>query len=154
MSSYTSAIASLRGVSSSGAASRVLMCGEPCRSVCGDSCMVHPLSDRIASSSASRSVAIALMLHIIGLSVHYNCEARTLSIDQNGYIEGVLTKFGMSKAWTALTPAMETINTLGPQEADVTSAKEVHHFALLVGSLLWIAQGSRPNIAFAIGHCT
>ncbi|KAJ1585839.1 hypothetical protein NDA12_002285 [Ustilago hordei] len=91
--------------------------------------------------------------HIIGLNVRYDHEAHTLSIDQNGYIEGVLTKFRMSEAWTALTPAMETINSLGPWEADVASTEEVHYYALLVGSLLWIAQGSRPDIAFTVGCC-
>lgn len=50
-------------------------------------------------------------------------------------------------------PATETINTLGLQEGDMASAEEVHHYASLVGSLLWVAQGSRPNIAFAVGCC-
>lgn len=50
-------------------------------------------------------------------------------------------------------PVTETINTLGPREGDTASTEEVCHYASLVGSLLWIAQGSRPNIAFAVGHC-
>ncbi|CCF51999.1 uncharacterized protein UHOR_17014 [Ustilago hordei] len=91
--------------------------------------------------------------HIIRLSVQYDRKARTLSIDQNGYIDGVLTKFGMSEAWTAPTPATETINSLSPWEANIASAEEVRHYVSLVGSLLWIAQGSRPDIAFAVGCC-
>ncbi|SPC60920.1 uncharacterized protein UHOD_11195 [Ustilago sp. UG-2017b] len=76
-----------------------------------------------------------------------------LSIDQSGYIEGVLTKFGMDEAWAAPTPATEMIITLGPREGDTASAEEVRHYASLVGSLLWVAQGSRPDIAFAVGRC-
>lgn len=76
-----------------------------------------------------------------------------LSIDQSGYIEGVLTKFGMDEAWAAPTPATEMINTLGPREGDTASAEEVRHYASLVGSLLWVAQGSRPDIALAVGRC-
>ncbi|CCF51121.1 hypothetical protein NDA11_005404 [Ustilago hordei] len=91
--------------------------------------------------------------HIIGLSVHYEHEKCTLSIDQSGYIEGVLEKFGMSEAWLASTPVTEPINSLKPQEGEVASAEEVCHYASLVGSLLWIAQGSRPDITFAIGRC-
>ncbi|SPC63948.1 uncharacterized protein UHOD_11381 [Ustilago sp. UG-2017b] len=52
----------------------------------------------------------ASVSHIIGLSVQYKREERTLSIDQSGYIEGILVKFGMNEAWTASTPATEAIN--------------------------------------------
>ena len=48
-----------------------------------------------------------------------------LSIDQGGYIKGVIAKFGMDLAWTALTPATKSINSLKPQEGDTTSAEEV-----------------------------
>ncbi|SOV02267.1 uncharacterized protein UDID_19160 [Ustilago sp. UG-2017a] len=92
--------------------------------------------------------------HNIGLSVQYRHEERTLSIDQSGYIEGILVKFGMNEAWTASMLATESINNLKPREGDAASAEEVWHYALLVGSLLWIAQGSRPDIAFAVGRCT
>ncbi|SAM84819.1 uncharacterized protein UBRO_20855 [Ustilago bromivora] len=91
--------------------------------------------------------------HIIGLNMHYNHEAHTLLIDQSGYIEGIIAKFGMDKAWTALMPATESINTLKPQEGDMASTEEVQHYASLVGSLLWIAQGSKPDITFAVGRC-
>ncbi|CCF51455.1 hypothetical protein NDA11_007698 [Ustilago hordei] len=91
--------------------------------------------------------------HIIGLNVRYKHEECTLSIDQSGYIEGILIKFRMEKAWTALTLATESINDLRPQEGDTASVEEVWHYASLVGSLLWVMQGSRPDIAFAIGRC-
>ncbi|SOV04272.1 uncharacterized protein UDID_17049 [Ustilago sp. UG-2017a] len=91
--------------------------------------------------------------HIISLNVHYDREACTLSSNQSRYIEGVLTKFGMDEAWAASTLATETINTLGPREGDTASTKEVRYYASLVGSLLWITQGSRPDIAFAVGRC-
>lgn len=52
--------------------------------------------------------------HIIGLNVDYNREAHMLSINQSRYIEGILMKFGMDRAWAASTLATEAINTLGP----------------------------------------
>ncbi|SAM82184.1 uncharacterized protein UBRO_20643 [Ustilago bromivora] len=66
--------------------------------------------------------------HIIGMKVKYDREAHTLSIDQSGYIKGTLEKFA--------------------------SEEETKHYASLVGSLLWIKQGTHPNIAFAVGRCT
>ncbi|KAJ1029093.1 hypothetical protein NDA18_002721 [Ustilago nuda] len=52
--------------------------------------------------------------HIIRLNVNYNQEARMLSINQSGYIKGVIAKFGRDQAWTASTPATESINSLKP----------------------------------------
>ncbi|SAM86438.1 uncharacterized protein UBRO_20981 [Ustilago bromivora] len=92
--------------------------------------------------------------HIIGLNMQYSQEAHTLSNNQSRYIEGVLAKFGMDKVWAASTPATETINTFRPQEDDTASAEEVCHYTSFVGSLLWITQGSRPDITFAVGCCT
>ncbi|SPC63851.1 uncharacterized protein UHOD_11351 [Ustilago sp. UG-2017b] len=80
--------------------------------------------------------------YIIGLNVHYNWEARTLLIDQSGYIEGVLTKFGMDEAWAAPMPATETINTLGPREGDTASTEEF--VANLSGEHLAAAKRGRP----------
>ncbi|SAM62525.1 uncharacterized protein UBRO_21031 [Ustilago bromivora] len=91
--------------------------------------------------------------HIIRLNVHYDREACMLLINQSGYIKGILTKFGMDEAWAASTPATKTINTLGLREGDTASDEEVHHYASLVGSLLWITQGSRPDITFTVGRC-
>ncbi|SPC64206.1 uncharacterized protein UHOD_11701 [Ustilago sp. UG-2017b] len=91
--------------------------------------------------------------HIIRLNVHYDREARMLSINQSGYIKGILTKFGMDEAWAASTLATETINTLGPREGDTASDEEVCHYTSLVRSLLWITQGSRPDITFTVGRC-
>ncbi|KAJ1018638.1 hypothetical protein NDA13_006329 [Ustilago tritici] len=91
--------------------------------------------------------------HIVGLNMHYDHEARTLSINQNRYIEGVIAKFGMDEAWTASTPVTKSINTLKLREGDMASTKEVQHYSSLVGLLLWIAQGSRPEITFAVGRC-
>ncbi|SAM63164.1 uncharacterized protein UBRO_21039 [Ustilago bromivora] len=89
--------------------------------------------------------------HIIGMNVKYNHKVQTLSIDQSGYIEGTLEKFSMSDAWTVLSPAIETINVMGPRQGDIANAEEIRHYTSLVGSLLWIAQATHPDIAFAIG---
>ncbi|KAJ1029743.1 hypothetical protein NDA13_002986 [Ustilago tritici] len=43
--------------------------------------------------------------HIIRMNVKYDCEVQMLLIDQSGYIEGTLEKFGMSDAWAVHSPA-------------------------------------------------
>ncbi|CCF48866.1 hypothetical protein NDA11_006600 [Ustilago hordei] len=91
--------------------------------------------------------------HIIRLNVHYNQEAWMLLINQSGYIEGVIAKFRMDQAWVVMTPATESINSLKPQEGDSASTKEIQQYTSLVGSLLWITQGTRPNITFAVSRC-
>ncbi|SOV04345.1 uncharacterized protein UDID_17071 [Ustilago sp. UG-2017a] len=91
--------------------------------------------------------------HIIRMNVKYDHKAQMLLIDQSGYIEGTLEKFGMSDAWAVHSPATEATNAMGPWQGDMTSAEEIRHYASLVGSLLWIAQGTHPDIAFAVGQC-
>ncbi|SAM86220.1 uncharacterized protein UBRO_21020 [Ustilago bromivora] len=91
------------------------------------------------------------ILHIIGMNVRYDQEAHTLLINQSGYIKGILEKFGMNDTWTVQSPATEAINTMGPRQGVTANAKEVRHYALLVSSLLWIVQGTQPDIAFAVG---
>ncbi|SAM84248.1 uncharacterized protein UBRO_20821 [Ustilago bromivora] len=88
------------------------------------------------------------MSHIIGMNIEYNHESCTLSIDQSGYIKGILDKFGMHEAWTVQLLATEAINTMGPRQGDTANAEEIRHYASLVRSLLWIAQVTRPDIAF------
>ncbi|KAJ1040540.1 hypothetical protein NDA10_007415 [Ustilago hordei] len=91
--------------------------------------------------------------HIIGLNIHYNCDTHTLSINQSRYIEGIIMKFGMDQAWAASTPVTDMINTLKPCKGDNASTKEICHYMSIVGSLLWVTQGSRLDIAFAVGQC-
>lgn len=91
--------------------------------------------------------------HIIGMNVEYDQEAHTLSINQSGYIEGTLEKFGMDGAWTVQSPVVEGINVMGPRLSGTASAEETRYYASLVGSLLWIMQGTCPDIVFAVGQC-
>ena len=91
--------------------------------------------------------------HLIGLSVRYDLEERTLRIDQKEYIAGVLEKFQMQGAWPVTTSATEAINDMTARKDGVASAEEVHEYASLVRSLLWIAQGTRPDISFSVGRC-
>ena len=51
------------------------------------------------------------------------------------------------------SPAVEGINTMGPQLSGTASTEETRYYASLVSSLLWITQGTCPDIVFTVGRC-
>lgn len=97
--------------------------------------------------------------HIIGLNVHYNREAHTLSINQSGYIKPEQVYRGCySKVWGGRGLDSLDASDREYQHPQATRRRYGKHqrsadYASLVGSLLWIAQGSRPDITFAVGRC-
>ncbi|SPC63052.1 uncharacterized protein UHOD_11870 [Ustilago sp. UG-2017b] len=147
-------------------------CVEPCVYVQGikdamiilavyvdDLLVIGVMSSRVKSVRQQLSSVFSItdqgnISQIIGMNVKYDCEAQMLSIDQSGYIEGTLEKFGMSDAWAVQSPAIEAINAMGPWQGDIASVEEIRHYTSLIGSLLWNAQGTRPDIAFAVSQCT
>jgi hypothetical protein len=80
---------------------------------------------------------------ILGMQVIRNRKLRTLEINQTGYIEAVLKRFGMSDCKAIGTPAegylSRTIN--GGQDKK---------YMRMVGSLLYAAIVTRPDIAYAV----
>ena len=81
-------------------------------------------------------------------------ETGVLKVSQEGYIRELLTKFGMSHAHPAMTPAKEVNDLPHPDEVTQEEMDKVkdYRFRELVGALLWIATVSRPDIAVAVMH--
>ena len=88
---------------------------------------------------------------ILGLHVKRNREARTLSISQTAYIDAILERFGMSDCKPVATP-METslpLEKLKPLE-DQREYMAGIPYKEAVGSLIFLATASRPDISFAV----
>jgi hypothetical protein len=88
----------------------------------------------------------------LGIHIVCNWSDRCIEIDQTGYITSVLECFGMADA--------NPHNTLLPSGADVhlvkytgnASSSDTKHYQSLIGSLLYIQIGMRPDISFAVSH--
>lgn len=95
----------------------------------------------------------------LGMRVHLD-EADGYSLDQQAAIEELLEQFGLADANGVKTPINEEANDAEPQELQMlpsVSAKgepTIRSFQSLVGSLLWIARCTRPDISFAVHKAT
>lgn len=83
------------------------------------------------------------LVWILGMEVHRDRLARTMRITQRAYINTLLKRFGM----------MECKPIGSPAEGDLLrdpSAKPDKEYMCLVGSLLYAAMITRPDIAYAV----
>ena len=75
-------------------------------------------------------------------------KAQSIHLDQTAYLEKVLQRFGMQNARIATTPLpagyKPNVNT------DEVSPQLRQRFQTVIGSLLYIMLGTRPDIAFAV----
>ena len=78
------------------------------------------------------------------------CKGRTIHLDQCTYLQKVIERCGMLNAKSASTPLpagyYATKNT-EPVDAELCS-----HFQTVIGSLLYLMLGTRPDIAFVVTH--
>ena len=84
------------------------------------------------------------------LPIHITYKGRTIHLDQSTYLQKVIERCGMLNVKSASTPLpagyYATKNT---EPIDV----ELHsHFQMVIGSLLYLMLGTRPNIAFVVTH--
>eukprot|EP00171_Calliarthron_tuberculosum_P001087 IDg1087t1 len=93
----------------------------------------------------------------LGLEITRDRSTRTLTLSQSSYIDKVLDRFGMTNCNSLPTP-MEVTSTkpkTTQDESDGTSTS--YPYRQVIGSLMYLMIGTRPDIAFAVGklsqHC-
>jgi len=90
----------------------------------------------------------------LGFEIKCDREARTISINQHAYIEGIVEKYGLTNAkpiTTPMEPGIQLSTDQGPSTLNQLSKMRGIPYAQAVGSVLWPAVVSRPDIAFAVG---
>lgn len=87
---------------------------------------------------------------LLGYEIKRNRENQTLSMSQAAYVDQVLDRVNMTDCRTILVPMHphERLNTVDPTE-DKQKLMKDRPYATLVGSLMYAAVGTRPDIAFA-----
>jgi hypothetical protein len=85
----------------------------------------------------------------LGMKVERDRASRTLKLSQEHYTKDILERFGMADAKPVSTP-MEVKTKLLKWEKEVAPADR-HEYQRLVGSLMYLMLGTRPDIAFAVG---
>jgi hypothetical protein len=88
----------------------------------------------------------------LGVCITHDRTLKHLEIDQSGYLRDVLEHFGMADAnpHSTLLPA-------GAEEHLIkydgqASASDIKHYQSLIGSLMYLQIGTRPDISFAVAR--
>jgi hypothetical protein len=89
---------------------------------------------------------------LLGFQVKRDRQARTISINQQSYIEHMLENFNLINAKRVSTP-MDSNMTYSTSQCPSTPAQIAHMqrvpYTAACGSILWVARISRPDIMFA-----
>ncbi|CAI7798314.1 unnamed protein product [Closterium sp. NIES-53] len=87
----------------------------------------------------------------LGLHIERDVEKRCMRVNQRKYLEALAANFGQSEGHVA-TPFPSGFKCVkGPEEESV-GEEERRRFHSLVGSLMYAAVNTRPDVAFATGH--
>ena len=86
--------------------------------------------------------------YILGISVVQDKENNCIFLHQKHYIEAILRKYGMDNANSVATPA--DANVKSRKSDGVSTPVNQHTYQSMVGSLLYAAMATRPDIAQAV----
>jgi hypothetical protein len=89
----------------------------------------------------------------LGIKVTQNTDEGTISLDQTAYIESVLKRFNMEAAKDKHTPLPPKTYLTTEDCPQTINKKEVKVYQQLLGSLMYVACGTRPDVAFAVNSC-
>ena len=110
------------------------------------------LIDKVADELAShfKLKTLGNVRFILGIEVDYAHQTRKLKISQSACIDRMVVKFNQVGAKTVNNPSVEGQFML---KCEVKDPKmENRPYRSLVGSLLYVATGTRPDVAFAVGR--
>lgn len=101
--------------------------------------------------SRFRMTDLGEVSHYLGIEVDVSADKSTITLRQTTYIKKVLSRFNMLDSRPVSTPMEPGIgNTLTPSE-DQADKETITWYQSVVGSLMWPAIHTRPDIAYAVG---
>ena len=87
--------------------------------------------------------------YILGMSVKRDRKARTLTINQPKYLEGILKRFGMDQCKPVSTPLDPGKKFESLSEND--SPVDTQRYQMAIGCLTYVTTATRPDLEVAIG---
>jgi hypothetical protein len=96
--------------------------------------------------------------HFLGFGISRDRELGQIQLDQHGFVEQMLADYNVKKDVTQLIPAaagnllgMNLCPPPGPEGDDEREYMRTRKFRAVIGSLLWLSRGSRPDLAWITG---
>ncbi len=95
--------------------------------------------------------------YALGIGITCDRSRRTISLSQTALIDHMVEEFGQSAAHTVDTPMVASLqlqrpDTSLPTPPDIVSWASRTPYCSLIGSLMYIAVATRPDISYAVGH--
>ena len=88
----------------------------------------------------------------LGIRILREQSKKYLQIEQSGNIKDVVDRFGMADANPHNTPLPAGAYVHLIKNKEQASAEEIKHYQSLIGSLLYVQLGTRPDISFAVSR--
>jgi hypothetical protein len=92
---------------------------------------------------------------LLGMEIIRDHKAHTLSICQRHYIVSMLERYGMTECKpvsTPMNPGIALTKDMGPKSENELQEMQTIPYLSAVGSLMYLAITSRPDISFAVGY--
>ena len=88
---------------------------------------------------------------IIGWQITRDPIAQTMKIDQSAFIRDLVMEENLSDCNANVVP-MKAGSAIDMSDVDAYEEEDLHTYQRLIGKLMYLACGTRPDIAFAIGQ--
>ena len=97
--------------------------------------------------------------HILGMDVHYEPRSSSIHVPQSQYIRQSVKAYNQCGPSGRLKPYSTPMDSRvpytksqcpAPESGEATRMKSMP-YRELIGTLLWVANGTRPDIAYAVG---
>lgn len=115
--------------------------------------MQNKLKSTLMEKFKMQDVGVAK--YCIGIHITRDKTAGNISMDQEGYINQMLNRFGMEDCNPVSTPmnvSIKLTKAMSPTTEEEREEMVNIPFQEAVGSILYLAQGTRPDIAYAINN--
>ena len=91
--------------------------------------------------------------YILGIEIHRDRQARTISIGQSAYVTALLDRHGMSSCNAVVTPMDKSTQTLLATASTDHQAtlEDARAYQSIIGGVMYAMLCTRPDIAFAVG---
>ncbi len=93
---------------------------------------------------------LGFVMWILGINIERTIDGG-LAIHQQHFIEETLQRYSMDKCKPVVTPLDPRVNLKNAEDGDQEVGPKVH-YREAIGSLLYLAQGTRPDIAYAVSR--
>ena len=88
----------------------------------------------------------------LGMHIYRDCSQRCIEVDQSRYIKSILDRFGMADANPHPTPFPTGADVHRVKNTAQATQVEIKQYQSLIGSLLYVQIGTRPDISFAVSQ--